>query len=289
MSLQIITDSSCDLPVELLEVLNIKILPIVVIKDEVEYLDKVDIMPEDIYRGMENGDLYKTAQVPPKIFEETFEELAKNKQEALYLAFSSGLSGTYQTSILIRDGLKDRYPEMDINIVDCCSAALGQGLIVLKAAEMLKEGSSRDSIINMVEFYKKHLEHIITVDDIDYLYKGGRISKTEAFVGGLLNIKPIIEMTEDGKLQAFDKVRGQKKALKRILEVMEERSKEADLSRQTIGITYGIDETVKDYLEKEIKSRFKVKDIVVANVGSAIAAHTGPKMTAVFFLNEDYK
>ena len=288
MSIKIISDSACDLSDELMKEINVDILPIVVIKDEIEYLDKIDITPLEVYEGMRNGTVYKTAQVPATMFEDEFRKIAENDEDSIYIAFSSGLSGTYQTSVIVRDTLKEEYPNLKLDIVDSKAASVGQGMIVLEAARMAKEGKSKKEIINMIEFYAKHLEHIITVDNIEYLYRGGRVSKTEAFVGGLLNIKPIIDINEDGQLKPIDKVRGQKKALKKMLDIMEERGKDANLQDQIIGILHTDDWELVDTIKGKIEERFGVTEFVADNVGAAIGAHTGPGMAAIFFLNKSY-
>lgn len=211
MSVQILSDSACDLPEEILDEYDIDILPIIVIKDDTEYLDKVTIDPKELYDNMRAGQVYKTAQIPPKMFEEKFEEYAAKGEDVIYIAFSSGLSSTYQTSVLVRDSLKEKYPNINIDIVDSKSASVGFGLLVHKAAQMAKEGKSKEEILKMLDFYIEHIEHIFTVDNIEYLFRGGRVTRTQAFVGGLLNIKPILDMPEDGTLRPIEKVRGRKK------------------------------------------------------------------------------
>ena len=289
MTVKILSDSACDLPDEIIEELDIEILPIIVMKGEEEYLDKVTIDPKKMYDDMRNGVVYKTAQIPPKIFEEKFEEIAKKGESTIYIAFSSGLSGTYQTSVLVRDSLKDKYPDMDIDIVDSRSASVGFGLLVHKAGKMAKEGKSKEEILSMLDFYVKHIEHIFTVDDIEYLFRGGRVTRTQAFVGGLLNIKPILDIPEDGTLQPREKVRGRKKVLNRMIEIMEERGGHADLKNQTIGINHGDDLEGALQLKKMIEERYGCTDFVINIIGCAIGAHSGPGTLSVFFLNEKYE
>lgn len=288
MTVKILSDSACDLPDEIIEELDIEILPIIVMKGEEEYLDKVTIDPKKMYDDMRNGLVYKTAQIPPKVFEEKFEEIAKKGESTIYIAFSSGLSGTYQTSVLVRDSLKEKYPDMDIDIVDSRSASVGFGLLVHKAGKMAKEGKSKEEILSMLEFYVKHIEHIFTVDNIEYLFRGGRVTRTQAFVGGLLNIKPILDIPEDGTLQPREKVRGRIKVLNRMIEIMEERGGNADLKNQTIGINHGDDLEGALQLKKMIEEKYGCTDFVINIIGCAIGAHSGPGTLSVFFLNEKY-
>ncbi len=290
MGVKIISDSACDLPKSIIEDLNIDIMPILVFKDEEEYLDGETIIPKDIYKNMrEGGIVYKTAQIPPTAFKEEFEKLAKSEESVIYIAFSSGLSGTYQTSLMVRDSLKDQYPNMDIDIVDSRAASVGMGLIVEKAGLMAKEGKSKEEILKALDFYIEHMEHIFTVDDIEYLFKGGRVSRTQAFVGGLLNIKPILCINEEGKLVALEKVRGHKKVLKKMLSILEEKSENVDLSQQIVGINHADDLESAMALKDAISEKYGVQDFIINYTGCAIGAHTGPGNISLFFLNKDYK
>lgn len=289
MTVKILSDSACDLPDEIIKELDIEILPIIVMKGDEEYLDKVTIDPKKMYDDMRKGVVYKTAQIPPKVFEEKFEEIAKKGESTIYIAFSSGLSGTYETSVLVRDSLKEKYLDMDIDIVDSRSASVGFGLLVQKAGKMAKEGKSKEEILDMLDFYVKHIEHIFTVDNLEYLLRGGRVSRAEAFLGGLLDIKPILDIPEDGTLRPIEKIRGRKKLLKRMIGIMEERGGNADLKNQTIGINHGDDLEGALQLKEMIEERFGCTDFLINIIGCAIGAHSGPGTLSVFFLNEKYE
>jgi DegV family protein with EDD domain len=289
LTVKILTDSGCDLPEDILKEYDIDVMPIVVIDNDVEYLDNVTIKPKTLYDNMRNGKVYKTAQIPVSTFQNKFEEIAKEGRSAIYIAFSSGLSATYQSAVMTRDSIKEQYPDLDLTIVDSKSASLGFGLLVYKAAKMAKEGKSKEEILKMLAFYIASIEHVFTVDDIEYLFRGGRVSRTTAFLGGLLNIKPILEVTREGKLRPLEKVRGKGKVLKRMLELMEERSKEADLSRQIIGISHGDDLENALKLKGMIEEKFGTKDFIINYIGCSIGAHSGPGTIALFFLNKNYE
>lgn len=289
MTVKILTDSGCDLPEDILKEYDIDVMPIVVIDNDVEYLDNVTIKPKTLYDNMRNGKAYKTAQIPISTFQDKFEEIAKEGISTIYIAFSSGLSATYQSAVMTRDSIKEQYPDLDLTIVDSKSASLGFGLLVYKAAKMAKEGKSKEEILKMLDFYIASIEHVFTVDDIEYLFRGGRVSRTTAFLGGLLNIKPILEVTREGKLRPLEKVRGKGKVLKRMLELMEERSKGADLSLQTIGISHGDDLENALKLKAMIEEKFGTKNFVINDIGCAIGAHSGPGTIALFFLNKNYE
>lgn len=286
MNIKIISDTGCDLSEDVIEEYGIEILPIIVIKDDKEYLDKVTIDPTEVYNGMRNGDIFKTAQIAPTVFMECFENLAKKEEPAIYIAFSSGLSGTYNTSMSVRELIKEEYNNLDLDIVDTKAASGGFGLIVLKAAQMAKEGKSKEEILGTIDFYKEHMEYIFTVDDIEYLFRGGRVSKTKAFVGGLLNIKPILNV-ENGSLVPIDKARGRIKAFKTMLDIVEERSKNVDLKNQLFAITHGDDLEGAIKIQELIIERFGLDKFQINIIGAAIGAHSGPGTIALFFLNKE--
>ena len=198
-------------------------------------------------------------------------------------SFSSELSGTYQSSVLIKEEVKETYANLDLEIIDTKCASLGQGLVVLEAAKMAKDGASKEDILKRVDFLMNHMEHIFTVADLQYLVRGGRLSKVAGFIGGLLNIKPILNV-EEGKLVPLEKVRGKKKVLGRIVDIMEERGKE--LKGQTIGITHGDDLETAEALKALITERFGCEAFIVNTIGAAIGAHTGYGVITLFFLNK---
>lgn len=288
MKIKILSDSACDLPEEIIKDYNIDILPIVVIKGEKEYLDKVSIQPKEVYENMRKGEVYKTSQISPMDFKSKFQEYGQNGESVIYIAFSSGLSGTYQTSLLVKEDVKSEYSQLDLDIIDTKGASGGFGLMVLYAAKMAREGKTKEEIIKAVEFYRDHMQHIFTVDDIEYLYRGGRVSRTKAFIGGLLNIKPILHVDEEGKLIPIEKIRGKNKVFKTMLDIMEARSKEADLKSQIIGITHGDDIEGALKLKKLIEERFGSKDFLINTIGAAIGAHSGPGTLAIYFLDRNY-
>ncbi|WP_458414358.1 DegV family protein [Schinkia sp. CFF1] len=283
MSVKILADSACDLPLNLFQLLDIELLPLVVQIDDQQFYDLETIQPQELYDEMRKGKAPKTAQVPPARFEEAFMKYAEKKDPCIYIAFSSQLSGTYQTAVLIKDDVIEKYPDFDLTIIDTKAASLGHGLIVKKAAEMAKDGKSKTEIISMIEFYCNHMEHLFTVDSLEYLYRGGRVSKASAFVGGLLNIKPILNV-EDGKLVPLEKIKGRKKVLKRMIEIIRERG--SNLEDQLMAISHGDDLETAEAMRDLIKAEFGTKEILIHTVGCSIGAHAGPGTIAIFFLNK---
>ena len=285
MNIQILSDSACDLPREIIERYDIHILPIVVLKDDEEYLDRVNITPEKVYNDMRNGEMYTTAQIPPNIFEDKFEEYAKKGNKVIYLAFSSGLSGTYQTSTLVRENILEKYPDFDLDIIDTKSASLGFGLIVLEIAKLAKEGKSKAELLEKIKVYDENIEHIFTVDDIEYLFRGGRISRSQAIVGGLLNIKPILNIV-DGKLVPIEKTRGKNKVYKTMLNIMEDRL--IDGNDQTIGIVHSDNLEGAIKLKEMIEEKFGFDDFIINSIGCAIGAHVGPGTLGLVFFRKKW-
>jgi DegV family protein with EDD domain len=280
--IHIITDTGSDLPKQLVDELGVKMLPLVVQLNNEEFRDRETIEPKQLYTSMKNGEIPKTSQVPPAIIKDALEQFAKENKPAIYITLSSGLSGTYQTAVLMKNEVLEDYPDAEIEIFDSQAASLGFGLMVYEAARQAKEGKSFGEIIHTLEHYRDHLEHILTVDDLDYLLRGGRVSKTAAVMGTLLKIKPVLHM-EEGKLFPLEKLRGKKRALNRMVELMKERG--SSLNEVTIGISHADDTETAQALKEMIIEETGNKNILVTMIGCAIGAHTGPGTIALFFLN----
>lgn len=283
MSIKIITDSAADLPQDIINDYDITVLPLLVTYNDEVYEDGVTMKAEELLNEMRKGRTYKTAQVPIGSFVEEFNQCIKEKNDAIYIGFSSELSGTYQGAVMAKNQILLEESGITLDIIDTKCASLGFGMVVYKAAQMAKEGKNREEILEAINFYSNHMEHIFTVDDLEYLYRGGRVSKTSAFVGGLLNIKPILDV-EDGKLIPLEKKKGRKRVLKRIVEIMEERG--TALAEQTVAISHGDDLETAQKLQDMIKDKFGTEKFVINTIGASIGAHAGPGTIALFFLNE---
>ncbi|MFH5777309.1 DegV family protein [Heyndrickxia oleronia] len=282
MGVKIFADSASDMPLSFFQENQVKLIPLRVYIDETEYEDLQTINPKQVFKEIRAGKMPKTSQPTPQAFQEVFTELAKSNQSGIYIAFSSALSGTYQTAVMVHEQVKEEYPNLDLTIIDTKCASVGFGLVVKSAAEMAANGASKEEIIEDIHFRSQHMEHLFTVEDLDYLAKGGRLSKASAFLGGLLNIKPLLHV-EEGKLIPIEKIRGKKKLLKRILDVMEERG--IDLEHQVVGISHGDDEEAALEMKAMIQERFGTKDFYINIIGSAVGSHAGPGTLALFFLN----
>ncbi|MDR4227117.1 DegV family protein [Bacillus mojavensis] len=281
MTVHLIADSAADLPRSYFEENGLGFIPLRVSLGDKEYEDAVTIHAEQIFEAMQNGEAPKTSQASPQTIKNVFLQYAETGEPALYIAFSSGLSGTYQTAVMIANEVKEEFPDFDLRVIDSKCASLGYGLAVLHARELCINGNTIQEIETSVKNFCAQLEHIFTVDDLTYLARGGRISKTSAFVGGLLNIKPLLHM-EDGKLVPLEKIRGQKKLFKRIIELMKDRGD--NWSDQTVGISYAANEGTANEMKQLIEDAFKPKDIIMHSIGSAVGSHSGPGTLAIFFL-----
>lgn len=282
--MKIFADSACDLPKSFFTENDVTLLPLRVLIDDQEYDDILTIDSKEVYKAIRAGKHPKTSQASPELILEKWRELAQSGEDGIYIAFSSELSGTHDTAVMLRDQVKETNPHMNLVIIDSKCASLGYGLLV-KEAVRLRDAGETDirTIERKIRHMAGHMEHLFTVEDLDYLAKGGRVSKASAFIGGLLNIKPLLHV-ESGKLVPLEKHRGRKKVLRRMTELMAERGDH--LANQTIAISHGDDESIALELKAVIEELFRPKNIEIHLIGSAVGSHAGPGTVAVFFLNK---
>lgn len=283
LPVRILTDSGCDLPLHYLEENHVTLFPLKVLLYNQEYEDLLTIESKTIFNAIRSGQVPKTSQVSPVLFEESFTDMALHNEEGIYIAFSSQLSGTYQTAVMMYEQVKEKYPDFNLTIIDSKCASLGCGLIVREAVRLSNDGAAHEEIVKRANFLSSHMEHLFTVEDLDYLAKGGRVSKASAFLGGLLNIKPLLNV-EDGKLVPIEKIRGKKKLMNRIIEVMKERG--VRFEEQTVGISHADVETTALEMKQLIQTELHAKEVTITEIGGVIGSHTGPGTIAIFFLNE---
>ena len=285
MNIQIITDSATDLPEWIRHKYNIPVIPTPVVINGIDYFDGTTIKSEqfyDILRGKANVTTYHINQ---HMFFEAFLPFARKKQEVIYFCFSTGIAGTFNAAHLAKEEIKEEYPDFNITIVDSKSASIGFGIVVYFALQMQENGASKEQILEAARFHFDHMEHIFTVESLEYLQKGGRISKTAAIAGGLLDIKPIIEVTDEGKLAVFEKVRGRQKAIKRLVEVVGERG--ISLDKQQLALVHADCAHVMNEAKEMLQSKYGCRSFLETSLGCAIGAHTGPGLLGVCFLNTD--
>ncbi|MGY4794099.1 DegV family protein [Lysinibacillus fusiformis] len=284
--MKIFTDSGCDLPKSYYEENDVVLLPLRVQLNNKEYEDVISIDSKEIYDAIRQGAQPKTSQVSPELFLKYFEELAKNDEEGIYIAFSSELSGTYSTAQMIRNQVLEQYPSLKLVIIDSKCASLGHGLVVEEAVRLRNMGVSLEDTASKINTLAPQVEHLFTVEDLDYLAKGGRVSKASAFLGGLLSIKPILNV-EDGKLVPIEKSRGRKKALNRMLDLMQERG--GSFTNKIVGISHSDDAAFANEAKASIQERFSPQAVQITMIGSAIGSHVGPGTIAIFFTNKSFE
>ncbi|QPQ37634.1 DegV family protein [Lysinibacillus sp. JNUCC-52] len=284
--MKIYTDSGCDLPKSYYEENDVILLPLRVQVNNNEYDDVLSIDSKEVYDAIRQGAHPKTSQVSPELFLKHFEDLAKSGEQGIYIAFSSELSGTYSTAVMIRNQVIEQYPTLKLAIIDSKCASLGHGLIVQEAVQLRKTDTPLEEIETKVSSLASQMEHLFTVEDLDYLAKGGRVSKASAFLGGLLSIKPILNV-EDGKLVPIEKSRGRKKAIARMLDIMQERG--GDFSDKIVGISHSDDEAFANDVKASIQEKFAPKEVQITMIGSVIGSHVGPGTIAIFFTNKSYQ
>lgn len=283
----ITTDNNSDLPMEYYEKNNVGVISLTYTLDGKTY-DMYTALPSHaFYDTMRNGSMPTTAQVNPADAREVFEPYLKKGMDILHIAFSSGLSGSYNSSRIAAEDLSEEYPDAKIVVIDSLAASLGQGLLVHKAVQMKEKGKSLDQIADWLEKYKCNLCHIFTVDDLFHLYRGGRVSKMTAVFGTMVNIKPVLHVNNEGKLINIDKVRGRKKSLNDLVNKMEQKIGSYRDKNDIIFISHGDCLDDAKYVAKQVEERFGYKEFLFNDVGATIGAHSGPGTVALFFLGDE--
>lgn len=280
----IMTDSSCDLPQELADQLGLEVLPLEVMADGKNYrnwLDGREIGFKEFYKLAREGKELKTSAVNTAAFEEKMEELLKEDRDILYIGFSTGLSTTYNSGEAAARELREKYPDRKIYTVDTLAASLGQGMIIFYAAKKKEAGATIEEVRDFVENEKLHMCHWFTVDDLNYLKRGGRISAATAAIGTMLSIKPVMHMDNEGHLVAVGKARGRKAALCQLLDTMGELGE--GLEGQTTFICHSDCMDDAQYVASQMKERFGVAQVNINWIGPVIGAHTGPGTIGIFF------
>jgi len=284
----IITDSCCDLPAKLADELELTVIPLSVLLKGREYrnfLDEREITFSEFYAQIRSGNQATTSAVNADAFMNVFESVLLQGKDILSISFSSALSSTYHFSTVAASELADRYPERRIITVDSLCASLGQGLLLYRTVMQKRLGKSLDEVYAFVEEQKHHICHWFTVDDLNHLRRGGRISRATAVLGVMLNIKPILHCDAEGKLTGFSKSRGRRKALEELVNRMQKTV--IDPKSQTVFISHGDCVEDAELTAELVRSRMEVKDIIINSVGPVIGAHSGPGTVALFFLGTE--
>ena len=282
MDFQIITDSCCDFPTPMYGQLGLSFVPLTVEFRGNTFDDKNDDTLKDMYQGLRAGEVAKTSAVNPSRWSQAMEKALAAGKDVLVLAFSSGLSTTYQSAVIAAQELTEEYPDRKIQVIDTLCASMGQGLLVWYACKKRDEGLSLDAVAQWVLDNRLHLCHWFTVDDLMYLKRGGRISAATALVGTMLQIKPLLHVDDEGHLINMTKTRGRKAAIDAMVKKAQELG--AGYDNSTMFISHGDCLSDAEYLSRQLKEKCGVKDVVISYVGAVIGSHSGPGTLALFFL-----
>ena len=280
MSFKIVTDSCCDLPAGMIAELGLSVVCLTVELDGRAYAEG-EMTPKALYDYLRAGKLPKTSAVNPEGWASKIRPILERGEDVLVLAFSSGLSATYQSAVIAADELRDEFPDRKLIVIDTLCAAIGQGLLVHTAARLNQAGKTIDEVAAWVEEHKLNVCHWVTVEDLMHLKRGGRVSAATAVVGTMLNIKPIIRMDDNGKLESLAKCRGRKAALNYLLDRMAE-SFDPEID-DTVFIGHGDCPEDAEYLAAKMRERFGVKNVYINYIGAVIGSHTGPGVAVLFF------
>lgn len=278
------TDSTADLPESFIKEHGISVHPLYYTVDDVQYGGSNEMPMNTFYQMMRDGSMVTTSASNPDVIGCIFKNQVKEGFDVLHLSFSSGLSCSYNNaSVMAREVMED-YPDSKIEVIDTLCASMGQGLLVYYAVKLKEEGKSMDEVAAWVEEHKLNICHQFTVDDLKYLWRGGRISKTVAILGTLINVKPVLHVDNDGHLIPLSNVRGRKKSIGALLDNMAEQM--GNVKNEIIFISHGDCEEEAQFTADLIKERFGIDSILMNTISPTIGAHSGPGTIAIFHLGE---
>ena len=284
MSYQIITDSCCDFTKEMYEKLGLVVAPLMVNFRGQTYPDRNDDSLKDMYAGLRAGEVATTSAANPEQWQELMEPYLQKGEDLLVLAFSSGLSTTYQSASMAADELRAMYPDRTISVVDSLCASLGEGLLAYYACKKRDEGLSLQELTQWLLDNRLHLCHWFTVDDLMYLKRGGRVSAATAIMGTMLNIKPVLHVDNEGHLINVGKARGRKASIQAMAKKVAELG--AGFDNATMFISHGDCLEDAEYLAGLLKEQYGAKEVYINYVGAVIGSHSGPGTLALFFMGE---
>ncbi|HEY8391386.1 MAG TPA: DegV family protein [Capillibacterium sp.] len=279
---KIITDTACDLTMDYLKAQGIGVVPMTVNFPDRSYRDGFDLTRDEFYCLLSAADkLPTTAQPTPGDFLKEIRTALAAGQEAVVITISSGMSGTYESALLAREQVEEKEK---VAVFDSRTASLGQGLLVIKAQELVAAGSGKEEILTELTKIRARLFSVFTLDTLEYLQKGGRLSRVQAVMGDILNIKPILEVDKEGRIVPREKVRGRRRAIKRLLEIMAAEGRALENQLVTIGHSRCAEEALA--FAEELKKLYHIKEVRIGEISSTVGTHTGPGCLVVFFQGE---
>ena len=280
----ITVNSTVDMPKAWLEERNVPVVPLKYTIEDETYVDMDGLSSKEFFGKLREGKMAVTSQVNPDEAKEMLEPFLKEGKDVLHLAFSSGLSGTYNSMRLAAEELSEDYPERKIMVVDTKCASMGEAVLLYHVLKKKDAGATIEEAYAYAEEMKEHIGHYVTVDDLNHLYRGGRLSKTSAVLGSMIKIKPIIVVTEEGKLEVVAKERGRKKSMNAIVDLAVERT--GNMKHEFVTVTHGDCLEEAEYLAGIVREKMGAEQVFINNIGTVIGTHTGPGVLAVFCLAE---
>lgn len=281
----ITVNSTVDVPKEWLEERNVPFIPLKYTIDGETYQDMMGLSSKEFFAKLREGKMSVTSQINPEEARAALEPFLKEGKDVLHLGFSSGLSGTLNSMKLAAEELREKYPDRKLIIVDTLCACMGEALLLYYVLKRKSEGMTIEEAAGWAEEHKLHICHNVTIDDLYHLQRGGRVSKTAAVLGSMVQIKPMIHMDNEGKLQVIGKERGRKKSLQKIVEKAAEQSR--GWENDIIMITHGDCIEDAEYVAELVRKKMGIGNILINNIGTVIGSHTGPGVVAVFCMGSE--
>ena len=282
----LVTENTADLSADYCEEHQVYLMYLSYIINGVNYTDQNRQSPKDFYRQMREGSMPTTSQVSLDQAITRFKEFLSISKNIIYVAFSSGLSGTYNSVAMAARTVMEEQPGCRITVIDSLCASGGEGLLMWKAIQLRDQGMPYEELVRWIEENKLHVCHFFTVDDLFHLHRGGRVSRATAIVGTLVNIKPVLHVDNEGHLISIGKARGRKKALSALVDSMEEHMGSWKDKNDMIIITHGDCEEDANFVRDLIEKRYGFPNFQVEYLGATVGAHTGPGLVALFYMGD---
>ena len=286
MGYLITTDNMADLPEEYLKEKQLLTMSLTYLLNGQTYNAENSLPYQEFYKKMREGCMPTTSQINPQEAKEKLTEFLKINKNIIHIAFSGGLSGTFNSVRLAAQELMEERPDCKITVIDSLAASMGEGLLIYKALEQQEAGLSYEEMVEWIESNKLHVCHYFTVDDLFHLYRGGRVSKAAAVLGTMINLKPVLHVDDEGHLIPLSKVRGRKKSLNALVDGMEKQMGSWREKNDIIFLSHGDCYEDALYVQEQIKKRFGIEKFMISPVGPTIGAHSGPGTVALFFMGE---
>ncbi len=282
----ITTDSNSDLPKEYIEKLDTTIIPQYYSFGDTVYGDELHMPPTEFYERMKNGELPNSQANNPAVIEDKFRAHLEKEEDIIHIAFSSALSGSYNTVCMVARELLEEYPDAKITVIDSLNVSLGESLMVIYANRLKEQGATYGEVVAGLEKFKNHINVQFTVDDLFHLQRGGRVSKTVAIVGSALSLKPFLYVNADGGLTSDGTARGRKKSLNTLVERMQATLAEDTDYTLPVGVVHGNCLQDAEMIAELIKEKTNYKEVIINDISPSIGTHAGPGAIGILYYGQ---